>query len=85
MLQLIREFGPVFSEGTIEEQKEFIGCFVEGIEVDPKKRIARVRIRQFPAPATVAGTGKLSFGDIAGAGLEPATFGLCLPLQLSLP
>ena len=36
--------------------------------------------RQFPAPE-VPGMSFL----VAGAGFEPATFGLCLPLQLSLP
>ncbi len=66
MLPLIREFDPVFAEGTVEEQKEFIVCFVEGIEVDPKERIARVRIRKFPAPETLD-AGKLSFAVVAGA------------------
>ncbi|MCH7728972.1 MAG: hypothetical protein IH991_21185 [Planctomycetes bacterium] len=69
LLGLIREFDGVFAEGTIEEQKEFIGLFVEGIEVDPKERIARVRIRKFPAPESLD-TGKLSFGVVAGTRVE---------------
>jgi hypothetical protein len=84
IVELIREFDAVFATGTIEEQKEFIGLFVEGIEVDPKKRKARVKIRRFPAPMALDAE-NLSFHVVAGAGLEPATFGLCLPLQLSLP
>ncbi len=69
MLSLIREFDQVFSEGTVEEKKEFIGCFVERIDVDPKERIARVRIRKFPAPETLD-AGNLSFAVVAGARCE---------------
>ena len=65
----------MFEEGTPEEKKEFIRLFVEGIELDAEKRVARCRIKKFPAPSDLD-AGKLSFGFIAGAGFEPATFGL---------
>ncbi|MEE9270121.1 MAG: hypothetical protein V3V49_07655, partial [Candidatus Krumholzibacteria bacterium] len=82
-IECIRGFDEVFAEGTREERKELVSLFVEKIEVNPKERIARVRIRKFPAPNSLD-TGNLLV-LVAGAGFEPATFGLCVPLQLSLP
>jgi len=84
IVECLQNFQPVFKEGTPEEQKEFIRLFVEGIELDAEKRVAVCRIKKFPAPSDLD-AGKLSFKLVAGAGFEPATFGLCLPLQLSLP
>jgi hypothetical protein len=69
------DFEAVFSEGTPEEQKEFIRLFVEGIELDVERKKAVCRIKKFPAPSGLD-AGKLSFGLVAGAGFEPATFGL---------
>jgi hypothetical protein len=66
----IREFDDVFREGSLEEKKEFVGLFLDGIEVDPKKRIAQVRIKKFPAP-TVFGTGNHLLAVVAGARAEP--------------
>jgi DNA invertase Pin-like site-specific DNA recombinase len=80
----LRDFDGISEEGTPEERKEFVRVFVEGIELDARKGKAVARIKKFPAPKDLD-AGKLSFGLVAGAGLEPATFGLCLPLQLSLP
>ena len=71
----MQDFQAVFSEGTPEEKKEFIRLFVEGIELDAEKRVAVCRIKKFPAPSDLD-AGKLSFGLVAGAGFEPATFGL---------
>ena len=68
-------FQEVLAEGTPEEKKELIRLFVEGIELDVEKRVARCRIKKFPAPKDLD-AGKLSFGLVAGAGFEPATFGL---------
>ena len=62
-------------EGTREERKEFIRLFVEGIELDTEGKKALLRIKKFPAPREFD-AGKLSFGLVAGAGFEPATFGL---------
>ena len=66
VIECIQQFDEVFEEGTIQEQKEFVSLFVEKIEVDPKKRRARVHIRQFPAPSSLD-TGKLSIDVVAGA------------------
>ena len=82
-IECIRGFDKVFAEGTCEERKEFVSLFVERIEVNPKERIARVSMRKFPAPRSLDAGNLLVL--VAGAGFEPATFGLCLPLQLSLP
>ncbi len=73
-LQSIREFEEVFDEGTLEEQKELVALMVERVDVDPVGKIARCRIRKFPAP-TCVDTGNL-LRVVAGAGFEPATFGL---------
>ena len=71
----LRDFQAVFEEGTPEEKKEFIRLFVEGIELDAEKRVAVCRIKKFPAPSGLD-AGKLSLKMVAGAGFEPATFGL---------
>ncbi|MFQ5512004.1 MAG: recombinase family protein, partial [Candidatus Krumholzibacteriia bacterium] len=76
-------FEQIFEEGTLQEKKEFIRLFVEKIDLNTEERKARVHIRRFPAPVTMPGNPLLRM--VAGAGFEPATFGLCLPLQLSLP
>jgi site-specific DNA recombinase len=72
-LESIRGF-EAFEEGTLEEQKELVSLMVERVDVDPVGRIARVYIRKFPAPSLL-GTGNL-LQVVAGAGFEPATFGL---------
>lgn len=68
-------FSDLFAVGTLEEQKEFVRLFIEDIKLDGNKRKAIVRIRKFPALNGI-GTGKSSFDMVAGAGFEPATFGL---------
>jgi len=47
---------------------------VEKVDVDLVGRIVRCYIRKFPAPSDLD-AGKLSFGFLAGAGFEPATYG----------
>ena len=84
ILGQIGSFHEVFTEGTLEEKKEFIQLFVEGIELDAEEERAVLHIREFPAPLDFS-TGNSAFDMVAGAGFEPATFGLCIPLQLSLP
>jgi hypothetical protein len=45
----------------------------------------KARLMTQPSAEEILNTGK-EFGlVVAGAGFEPATFGLCVPLQLSLP
>jgi DNA invertase Pin-like site-specific DNA recombinase len=70
----VRGFKGLFSEGTPEEKKEFIRLWLDGIDFDPEERRARVYMKRFPAPSQ--DTGKSSFSLVAGAGFEPATFGV---------
>ena len=84
IVEAMSGFEALFEEGTLEEQKEFIRLFVEKIELNAEEKRAVVRIRRFPAPASLV-TGNSSFQLVAGVGFEPTTFGLCLPPQLSLP
>ena len=73
IMATVKRFEDLFPYGTIEERKEFIGLFVDRIELDPDKRVGEVYMKKFPMP--VEDIGK-SFGLVAGARFEPATFGL---------
>lgn len=59
---------------TLEENKELVRAFVAGITVHPEERRLEVRIRKIPA-ALLPQPGS-SVGLVAGAGFEPAAFGL---------
>ncbi|MCK4774483.1 MAG: hypothetical protein KAT30_06845, partial [Candidatus Krumholzibacteria bacterium] len=61
----MRDFEEVFAEGTIEEKKGFVALFVERIDVDPRTKVAKLRIRRFPAPELLD-TGNASFRVVAG-------------------
>jgi hypothetical protein len=74
IMAAVSGFDGLFEHGTIQERKEFIGPLVEKIELDPDRRVGRAYIKKFPMPSH--GTGKSSFKMVAGAGFEPATFGL---------
>lgn len=84
IVRRINRFEEVFEVGTLEEKKGFIQLFVEKIKLNAPMRKARVYLRKFPAPEAL-GLGNLLLVLVAGTGFEPATFGLCVPLQLSLP
>lgn len=71
----IRQYNQIFEEGTNREKKEFIRQFVDKIELDPEEKRALIHIRKFPAPKSMD-AGNLSIELVAGAGFEPATFGL---------
>jgi DNA invertase Pin-like site-specific DNA recombinase len=73
-LQIIRGLDEAIAEGTLEEKKELVALMVEKVDVDPVGRTARCYIRKFPAPSSLD-TGNL-LKMVAGAGFEPATFGL---------
>jgi site-specific DNA recombinase len=70
----LRDLPRVMEFGSLEERKEFIRAFVTGITVHPEQRRLEVRIRKIPA-ALLPQPGS-SVGLVAGAGFEPATFGL---------
>jgi DNA invertase Pin-like site-specific DNA recombinase len=65
----------LFDHGTMEEKKRVVRAFVEGITLSGQSRTGKLRIRELPASASL-GTGSCSVESLAGAGFEPATFGL---------
>ena len=68
----IRDLPRLMESGSLEERKEFIRAFVEGITVHPDALHLEVQMRKIPA----LGPGFPSVELVAGAGFEPATFGL---------
>ena len=63
--------GELLEHGTMEERKTLVQAFLQRIEISPRKRKGAAYFAQLPA-----GVGTLSFEMVAGAGFEPATFGL---------
>ncbi len=64
----------LFEHGTMEERKRVVRAFVEGLTIDGASQSGEIRMKKLPAP-DVPSTGS-SFDLVAGAGFEPATFGL---------
>ena len=64
----------LFEHGTMEERKRVVRAFVEGLTIDGASQSGEIRMKKLPAPE-MPGTGS-SFDLVAGAGFEPATFGL---------
>ena len=64
----------LFEHGTMEERKRVIRAFVEGLTIDGASQSGEIRMKKLPAPE-MPSTGS-SFDLVAGAGFEPATFGL---------
>ncbi len=56
---------------SLEERKQFVHAFIAGVVVQPDENRLDLRVR--PLPVLDA---NLSVGVVAGAGFEPATFGL---------
>ncbi len=71
-LELIGDLPRLLQHGTLEERKQFVRAFVTGVTVLPDAAEIEVQIRKFP----VLGTGNSACQMVAGAGFEPATFGL---------
>ncbi len=71
-LAAIRDLPRLLEQGSLEERKEFIRAFVAGVTVVPEKAQLDLRVRQLPAVLPR----NSSVGVVAGAGFEPATFGL---------
>ena len=65
----------LMASGSLEERKEFMHAFVAGITVHPDEERLDVLMRKIPAMA-LPQPGDSSVGMVAGAGFEPATFGL---------
>jgi DNA invertase Pin-like site-specific DNA recombinase len=71
-LAAIRDLPRLLDDGSLEERKEFIRAFVAGVTVLPDETRLDLRVRQLPA----VWPENSSVGVVAGAGFEPATFGL---------
>ena len=60
------KFTAIMAKGTPEERREMIRTFVHRIEVYPREK--KIRLLTYEEPS--------HFRVVAGAGFEPATFGL---------
>ena len=65
----------LFEHGTMEERKRVIRAFVENLTVDGMAGTGELRTKRIP-DAGPLGSIRDSFDMVAGAGFEPATFGL---------
>ncbi len=74
-LAAIHELPLLMESGSLEERKEFVRAFIDGITVMPDERRLDVRMKKLPTRG-VPLPGAASVGMVAGAGFEPATFGL---------
>jgi hypothetical protein len=61
--------------GSLEERKEFVRAFVGGVTIVPTEGRLELQMRRLPAVLALR-PGNSAFGLVAGAGFEPATFGL---------
>ena len=67
----MRDLPRLLESGNLEERKEFIRAFVTGITVRPDEARLDLVVNQLPVL-----NANPSVGLVAGAGFEPATFGL---------
>ena len=64
----LRRFGEFLAHGSLEEQKSVVRAFLARIDLSPREGRGEAHFVRFPASS--------SFEVVAGAGFEPATFGL---------
>ncbi|MBM3957770.1 MAG: zinc ribbon domain-containing protein [Gemmatimonadetes bacterium] len=74
ILEGLKDAGRLFENGTMEERKRVVRAFVEGVTLDAASGSAELTMKKLPEP-DLLGAGS-SFMLVAGAGFEPATFGL---------
>lgn len=74
MLAGLADARRLFDQGTVEERKRVVRAFVESLTVAGTKRSGEIRLKNLPALEAL--TGAFSVESLAGAGFEPATFGL---------
>ena len=71
-LVALRDLPRLMESGNLEERKEFVRAFIAGVTVVPEKARLDLQVRTFPAVLDADSTCEM----VAGAGFEPATFGL---------
>ncbi|MBZ5639079.1 MAG: zinc ribbon domain-containing protein [Acidobacteriia bacterium] len=74
-LASLRNLPRMLESGSLEERKEFVRAFVGGVKVMPEEARLELEMRRFPAVA-LPRPGNSACQVVAGAGFEPATFGL---------
>ena len=65
----------LMESGSLEDRKEFVRAFVAGVSVVPGDARLDIQMRTLPALETLR-PGNSTCRMVAGAGFEPATFGL---------
>ncbi|HOW87503.1 MAG TPA: recombinase family protein [Candidatus Omnitrophota bacterium] len=77
VLSGIRDFDQIFTEeASVGEKKAFIRRYIGAVRILPKEKKALVGWYPIPKPSSPVQM-------VAGAGFEPATFGLCILLRFS--
>jgi hypothetical protein len=71
-LAALHDLPRLMETANIEGRKEFVRAFISGITVRPDKGVLDLQMKKLP----VLGTGDFTCEMVAGAGFEPATFGL---------
>jgi hypothetical protein len=71
-LASLHDLPRLLESGSIEDRKEFARAFVGGVSVVPGEARLDIQMRTLPALSDANST----CGLVAGAGFEPATFGL---------
>ena len=75
ILENLADAQRLFNQGPMDERKRVVRAFVEGLTLCASSRTGEMRIRELPVRGSL-GTGSCSVKSLAGAGFEPATFGL---------
>jgi hypothetical protein len=71
-LASVSDLPRLMESGSLEDRKEFVRAFVGGVSVVPAEARLDIQMRTLPALSDANST----CGLVAGAGFEPATFGL---------
>ncbi len=74
-MEALRNLPRLLESGSLEERKEFVRAFVGGVSVVPTDCRLELSMHKIPAIEQLL-PGNSTCGLVAGAGFEPATFGL---------
>ena len=74
-LASLRDLPRLLESGSLEDRKEFVRAFVGGVSVVPGEARLDVQMRKLPVVGSLLPANS-ACGLVAGAGFEPATFGL---------
>ena len=74
-LASLHDLPRLMESASMEDRKEFVRAFVGGVSVVPAEARLDVQMRTLPAAGSLLPANS-TCGLVAGAGFEPATFGL---------